>query len=81
MKGLSKEGKLSLLSELGINYAGQPEWMRLGGFLQWSEEPYLGVDPRDGTSVETTRSKLEWCDPTPERHVISELVRKKCELA
>jgi len=80
MKGLPKEGKLSLLSDLGIDFANQPEWMRLGGFLQWTEEAHLGVDPRDGSFVATTRSKFEWCNPTPEGHVISELVRKKCEL-
>ena len=80
MKGLSKEGKLNLLSDLGIDFASQPEWMRLGAFLQWTEEAHLGVDPRDGSSVATTRSRFGWCNPTPEGPAISELVCKICEL-
>ena len=76
MKGLSKEDKLSLLLDLGTDFAKQAEWMRLGGFLRWSQEDRLGVDPRDGSAATTTRNRTEWCDPVPEGHAISELVRK-----
>lgn len=78
MHGLSKDQKLALLTSYNIEFAEQPEWMRLGSFLRWKTDAHVGVDPRTRTEVATTRQALEWLEPCPVGASIAALVMETC---
>ena len=78
MHGLSKDRKLALLAEYGVEFAAQPQWMRLGSFLRWKTDVHVGVDPRTKTEVPTTRRAFEWFEPSADGQSIAALVTGIC---
>ncbi len=78
MCGLSKDRKLALLSEYDVDFAAQPQWMRVGSFLRWKSNVHSGVDPRTKTHAPTTRQALDWLAPSPEGQKIANLVFDIC---
>ena len=76
--GLSKDQKLALLTSHHINFEGQPEWMRFGSFLRSKTDAHVGVDPRTGAEVATTRQAFEWLEPCPVGPSIAALVMEIC---
>lgn len=78
MRGLSKDQKLALLTSYDVDFAAQPEWMRLGSFLRWKTDAHVGIDPRTSAEVATTRKALEWLEPCPVGASIAALVMETC---
>jgi len=78
MRGLSKDQKLALLSSYEVEFAAQPEWMRVGSFLHWKTDAHVGVDPRTRAEMATTRQALEWLEPCPVGTSIASFVMETC---
>ncbi|MEM1078913.1 MAG: tRNA(His) guanylyltransferase Thg1 family protein [Pseudomonadota bacterium] len=78
MSGLSKDQKLELLLEYGIDFRTQPQWMRVGSFLRWRSDPHVGFDPRTRMQVPTSRQVLDWLTPAPEGRSIAAFVSDVC---
>lgn len=72
----AKAGGLALRSDLGIEFHGQPNWMRLGSFLGWSDISHAGTKSHDGLCMDAKRNRLFWPDPAAVRDMIAELVHK-----
>ncbi|ASP34695.1 tRNA(His) guanylyltransferase Thg1 family protein [Labrenzia sp. VG12] len=78
MNGMSTAQKLDLLDQHGIDYADQPDWMRIGAFLARESIKTLGMDPRSGTTSTALRNRLVWLEHTPEGQAVANLVADTC---
>lgn len=58
LSGLGTAAKNELLFTHGINFNDLPAWQKRGSGLWFRDEPKVGVDPRTGARVTTTRRRV-----------------------
>lgn len=58
LDSLGSAAKNELLFSKGINFNDVPAWQRRGIALCWEEHEHVGVDPRTGAELPTTRRRL-----------------------
>lgn len=75
MHGMSTAEKEQLLAETEIGF--EPEWMRLGAMLTWTDVEHYGLDPRTGITKETTRRRLAWLEEVPVGDAMGPFIRER----
>lgn len=62
LENKSKQERLELLAELGINWSAISEKRKKGRLLRYIEYPKVGWNPVTGEETLVTRRRLEWTD-------------------
>ncbi|QOV87561.1 tRNA(His) guanylyltransferase Thg1 family protein [Humisphaera borealis] len=77
LSGLTVAEKNELLFQQGkINFNDLPVWQKRGSGVWWQDVVKVGVDPRTGTAVETTRRRLHRELDLPMRDAYDDVIRK-----
>lgn len=81
LEGKGVAAKNQLLFENGINFNDRPSWEKRGIGLYFKQNPHIGVDPRTGTEVPTTRRALHVNHELPIGDQYAEFLHQRIEEA
>ncbi len=74
LDGRSREEKLALLGDHGVDFGELPAWQRLGTGLTWEHYQKQGVDPRTGTATVAERQRVRVDEELPEGEAYGDLI-------
>lgn len=75
LKGVSVADRNELLFRAGINFNDVPAWQKRGIGVLWEDAPHVGVDPRTGRGVTSSRRRAVVELDLPMKTAFDELVR------